>query len=296
MKTKSNPKPKLPVLSRLTQKTFIIVSALVFLSSAAMVGKFYFDTLRAGDAFNFGASTVYVITTVVAPLLTFVIVYLLSTEKVTQLWRMSKALIVTLMATIFATFASIVNSFMFSEYLGYGGMPAISYGSFIELAPVVLAIALAIATSLILSKSKDSTKSDASTLLQKLFLISVLVFGLGQPLLSFLGQPGGSISQPQMDAGTIMGIAASLAIPTIMLGVIYLLTSRQRTVLQRSFITLFYVTMGVLLSIAIGPIPYLFTDPYSVGDQSGFLVYAPMILTFIAFVGVVAWHKMKKVL
>jgi hypothetical protein len=54
--------------------------------------------------------------------------------------------------------------------------------------------------------------------------------------------------------------------------------------------------MGVLLSIAIGPIPYLFTDPYSVGDQSGFLVYAPMILTFIAFVGVVAWHKMKKVL
>lgn len=294
MKTKSNPKLKLPVLSRLAQKTFIIVAALAYISSAVWVAKYYFDVLNAGDALSLGLYSMYPIVTVVAPLVTFIAVYLISNEKVTKLWRMCKAMIITLMAMIFQAFAAMANTFIFSKYLGYSETPAQSYSFLLELVPVVLAVAIAVAVSLVVSKSKSSNTSDASTLLQKIFLVIVLVFGLGQPALSLIGYPGGS--QAQTDPGMIIGVIASFAIPAIILGVIYLLTSKQRTVLQRSFITLFYVTLGIVLTMVFSSLSFLLGNLYANNSYSGVVMYLPDILALVTFVGIVAWHKKKNLL
>lgn len=293
MKKKTSTKTKAPVLSRLTQKTFITVAAFAFIMSGAMTIKYYVDVMQMGDAFSFALYTMYPLVTLAGPLLSFIIVYLISKEKATKLWRVCKAAIVTMIAIIFQTFASLVNLSAFSKPMGYGEAEAVSYGYLLEILPFVLAIILAVVLSRMISNAKGNSASDVSPLLQKVFLFSIILFGLGQPILSSVMQIGSPLSQPT--EVLVFDALTGLIMPAVVLGVIYLLISKQRSVLERSFITLFYAVIVAMILIPLSSAPYIFSGPMDTASYNSWAaMYLPGILTIVIFAGIITWHKIKK--
>jgi uncharacterized membrane protein len=293
MKKKSNTKTKAPILSRLTQKTFITIAAFALLMSGAMALKHYFDILQMGDSFKFALYSLYPITSIAGPLLSFGIVYIISREKVTKLWRVCKAVMITVIAVILQTFITMINTSAFASPMGYGETAAVPYAYLFEALPVVLSIVLAAVLSLVVSKAKEGNVSDASKVLQKLFLFSILLIGVGQPILSSMVQ----IGDPQSVSIEvhIFDMLTSLIVPAVILGIVYLVTSKQHTVSERVFITLFYAVMAVMLMMSLLSAPYLFISPSSNAFNTSWVgMYLPGIMALVMFVGIVAWHKMKK--
>ena len=292
-KTKTTKKTNAPVLSRLSLKTFIIIAAFTVFISALMSVKFYYDISQMGHSFSFAMHTLYPAVTVIGPLVSFGIVYMISKEKVTKLWRVSKAAIVASIASMFQTFITPINMSAFAKPMGYVDTPPVAFVYLFEALPVILAVILSVGLSLLLSKSKAARVSDASKLLQKLFLGGVLVFGLGQAVVSVTRQIGGPMPQPI--EVLVFDLLTSLIVPAIILSVLFLVVSRQRSTLERFFIAVFYAVIGVMLLIALSPIPYLFSSPtQSSFNASWGVMYLPGVVAFGAFIGIVAWHKLKK--
>jgi hypothetical protein len=195
---------------------------------------------------------------------------------------------------IFQSFASMVIMPIFSSPLGYGNTPAVPYSYLIELIPYVLAAAVAIALSVVLSKQKDDNNSDASTLLQKLFIIFAAVFGLGQPLLAIAVYGG---YQARVDVTELMStIIMSIGIPALIVGILYVITLKQRIKRERLFLAMFYITLGAFLSMLFSVVPYTFIIPTTNYVGNNFIIYAPIIASLVVFAAIVAWHKMKKAL
>jgi hypothetical protein len=170
----------------------------------------------------------------------------------------------------------------------------VPYSYLIELIPYVLAAAVAIALSVVLSKQKDDNNSDASALLQKLFVIFAAVFGLGQPILA-LAVYGGY--QARVDVAELMStIIMSIGIPALIAGILYVITSKQRIARERLFLAMFYITLGAFLSMLFSVLPYAFITPTADYFGNNFVIYVPVIASLVAFAAIVAWHKMKKAL
>lgn len=296
-KTKTSKKVKTPVLSRVTLKTYIVIAALTVFISGLMTVKFYYDALQMGDSFRFALYTLYPLVTVVGPLLAFGIVYAISKERTTKLWRVSKAAMIATIAAMFQSFVTPISMSVFAQSAGYGdtppATPSVLPVYLFELTPVILALAVAVVLSVVLSKSKTSNVSDATPMMQKMFLAGVVVFGLGQSVVSAAMQIGDPMSQSIEVLAFDM--LTSLIVPLIILCALFLVVSRQRGIFERSFVAVFYAVIGVMLLVALSPVPYLFSNPMQQSFYAGWLVmYLPSITALVAFVSIVCWHKLKK--
>lgn len=297
MKTKAKTKNSTRTLSRATQKTFIITAVLAYVAQAAMIVQFFTNMLSM-QSFDLGSWLMYPITAVILPLLAFTLAYFASGNKYTKLWRLCQASLIAFLAISVEAFLSAVNTSVFRNQLGYSSTPAESGALFLQLIPIVATLLLTAAVALWL-RTHNKVQGDASPVLQKAFVIAFPLLVVAQMFVMSLGIWGGEVAAQYTDPGMIMGMLTSLVVPAIVLGIMYLLTSKQKTILQRMFVSMIYVAIGVLLVTAFMSVSYqissLYVDAMN-SETSGFTTNLPALLGLASFIALVVVHKMKKLL
>lgn len=297
MKTKAKTKKSVQTLSRATQKTFIITAVLAYVAQAAMIVQFFTNMLSM-QPFDLGSWLIYPIAAVILPLLAFILAYFVSGNKYTKLWRLCQASLIAFLAISVEACLSAINTTVFRNQLGYGSTPAESGALFLQLIPITATLLLTAAVALWL-RSRNKGEGDASPVLQKVFVVAFPLLVVAQMLVMSLGIWGGEAAAQYADPGMIIGMLTSLVVPVIVLGVMYLLTSKQKTILQRIFVSMIYMVIGVLLVMAFTSVSYqissLYVDVMN-SEASGFIASLPAFLGLASFVGIVVVHKMKKFL
>lgn len=297
MKTKAKTKKSVQTLSRATQKTFIITAVLAYAAQAAMIVQFFTNMLSM-QPFDLGSWLIYPITAVVLPLLAFVLAYFASGNKYTKLWRLCQASLIAFLAISAEAFLSAVNPTVFRNQLGYGSTPAESGALFLQLIPITVTLLLTAAVALWL-RSQNKVQGNASPVLQKVFVVAFPLLVVAQMVVMSLGIWGGEAAAQYTDPGMIMGMLTSLVVPAIVLGIMYLLTSRQKTILQRIFVSMIYMVIGILVlmtfTVASYQITSLYVDTMN-GETNGLISNLAGLLGLASFIALVVVHKMKKLL
>lgn len=295
MKTKAKIKNTSQILSRTTQKTFIIVVALAYLVQTGTLAYYSWRMLAENLPFGIGSFMVYPTTVVVLPLVVFATLYLMGSRKTTKLWRACQAAIITFLAIIAETFFSASNNMLFQQPLGYGSTPAASNAIVYQLIPMILTILFAVGVGIWI-KLRTNTVNDASYHLQKAFVVLLPLIIICQTVVMLFGFHNGGTTDPATASSTvIIDAVASLIVPAVIFSVLYLLTSKQRTILQRSFITTIYMIIGMSLMITVTLTAFQITASLD-SDMTVVLSSIVGIFGLAAFAGIVTWHKVKKLL
>lgn len=297
MKRKSKTRKNLQPLSRTTQKTFIVTAVLAYIAQAVMIIQ-PFTFFVSEQLLPLSSWAIYPITAVILPLLAFIVIYYVSGSKYVKLWRLCQAMLITLLAITLEAFLSAVNMAVFQSQLGYASIPAESGAVFLLLIPPVLTLLLTTAVAL-WQRSRNKIQSEATPIFQKAFVILFPSLAVAQMVVGSIGFWGGGVSDQRFDPGIVAGVFASLAVPAIVFGGIYLLTPARKTILQRIFVSMTYLIIGILLLMAFASASYLISLLYAVamnGETSGYITSLAMLFGLVAFIVLVVVHKIKNLL
>lgn len=297
MKTKAKTKKSIQTLSRATQKTFIITAALAYLVQAVMIGQLFTNMITM-QSFDLGSWLMYPITAVILPLLAFVVVYFVGGKKNTKLWRLCQASLVAFLAVSAEAFLSAVNTVVFRNQLGFGGTPAESGAMFLQLIPMTLTLLLTAAAALWL-RSQNKVQGDATPVFQKVFVILFPSLAVAQIAVMMLGSWGDGASDQYSDPGMIVGVLTTFIVPAIVLGIMYLLTSKQKTIWARIFVSVTYLIIGIFLMMVFMLVSYQMSSLYVevMNDATnGLISNIASLLGLASFIALVVVHKMKKLL
>lgn len=292
---KTKNKNSLQVPSRSTLKIFLVTAALAYVSQAAMTMYFSVKMIFDDQPFGIAPFIIYPVTTVLMPVVVFVILYFVANKNTTKLWRVSRAVLVAFLALIAESFISAINNRVFKDALGYGDSAAGQSAIFIQYIPFVLTIGLAVMAGLWLRTKSKASNQAVIVSFQKMFIILLLLMTIGQNLIQFLGFSSGGVTDVRLNADAMIGFLLSFSVPAVVYGVLYLLISKQHTILQRLFIALIYLLIGMFISIAF------MTASYQIGSVAD-ADYVDMVSDVMAvlglpiFIAIVAWHKMKKII
>jgi hypothetical protein len=278
-------------VSVLTQKTLIVIGALAYLLQTSMIVQSVVQVYAIGmPVIGFG---IYPIATTVSPLILFGIAYFIGEGKSTKVWRVFKAMIMTIVLLTIQTLVTAIFYKLYQAQLGYADAPAVPYAEWLQLIPVLATVVLAIVVSLYVKKSSKEKPNSISPLLQGLFVGLMTISVLGQATVSLVSSPG---DQFVTGDNSITTLVTGIAVPAVIFAILYVLTSKSHRVLLRSFIATTYMAMGVLLAISISGLAVLIHWYENEQTRMGGLGMLPEVLSLIGFIGIVAWHKMEKAL
>jgi hypothetical protein len=295
MKPKQSPKktPKVTAsIPRTTQRTFIVAAAAAYLVQATMMGYDTVKMLTSGYPFDPSLYLVYAIPIIFLPLLSFVVFYLCSNRESAKLWRAFFAALVSLLTLVVYGMLMSLNIVIFSEQLGYGSTAAAGNSVLFEAIPPITTAVIVIIASLLLKK-RGMKVNDLSPAFQKTLLILIAALALIQSVLSTIGFNSGGVTDTT-NSSALAAAFVSLALPVVVIGIMYLATAKTRTKLQRVFLAVVYVCIGVLIVTAVSELSYQIAFWTGSGMiDSPLMAIVPWVGLGV-FLAVVIWHKLKK--
>jgi hypothetical protein len=285
-------KKPLESVSRLTQKTFIITAAIAYLAQT-------FTVMQSYVAFQlrnipYSGVDLYSIQTVILPPILVVMIYFILGNGVGKLKRLFQAVVLATVILVFQSFVTMINYDAFRYPLGYANAPATAYSIWLELIPVVVSMLLAVALGWYFKRVAMGTSKIGSTVLQKIFIISMPLSIIGSIVMTFFDMVGAEPTDA--DSSYLIGNLTSLIIPAIVLACLYMLVAKAQPKTERLFVAMLYLAIGASIIMIVSSVFSVAYWWHDVSMNTVQFTYIPEVVGLVIFGAIVAWHKVKRAL
>lgn len=248
--------------------------------------------LTSGYTFDMSPFLVYAIPSVIVPLVVFVILYILANKKSTRVWRAFQAALLAVFVVMAYGVLMTLNDTFSQRSMGYGQAATMSTALLLQLVPSILSIVLAIGVGMWM-KAKEKVANDLSLKTQKNLVITLVPLVVVQSVVSFIAYSGG-VGTQSLDMGALAITFLSFALPAVAVAILYLVTSRLRTKMQRVFLATMYTFIGVLITMMIVSLSYQIAGIVGSGMVDSPIASLSPWLGLVATIGIVVWHKLAK--
>jgi putative effector of murein hydrolase LrgA (UPF0299 family) len=133
-----------------------------------------------------------------------------------------------------------------------------------------------------------------STVLQKIFIISMPLSIIGSIVMTFFDMVGAEPTDA--DSSYLIGNLTSLIIPAIVLACLYMLVAKAQPKTERLFVAMLYLAIGASIIMIVSSVFSVAYWWHDVSMNTVQFTYIPEVVGLVIFGAIVAWHKVKRAL